>query len=76
MGVSEGLEGGVVDELGEEVEGGLAGSGGGVVEVAPDALEGGGADMQMELVEDAGGQEVEVLRCSELPADSLFDVAT
>lgn len=76
MSLSEGGKGGVVDELGEEVEGGLAGRGGDIVEVAPEALEGGWAYTLMELLEDEVGQKVEVLRRSEPSADCFFDGAT
>ena len=76
VGFSEGSKGGVVDELGKEVEGGLSGCGGGVVKVAPEAFEGGGAYVFMELLEDEAGQEVEVLGRSEFAANRVFDGAT
>lgn len=76
MSLCEGSKGGVVDELGKEVEGGLAGRGGDIVKVAPEALEGGWAYTLMELLEDEVGQNAEVLRRSEFAADCFFDGAT
>ena len=76
VGFCEGGKGGVVDELGEEIEGGLSRCGGGIVEVAPKALEGGGAYVFMELLEDEVGQKAEVLRRSEFAANRVFDGAT
>lgn len=43
------------------------------MEIAPDSLESGGADVFMELLEDASGQEAEVTGLLNLPADGFFD---